>query len=94
MIDGTLIDWLLEAQTPSIRYLTLTRLLGLAEPHPNVQTARQDMQTSGPIPAILAEQNENGAWRGEKGYYTPKYTSAHWAYCCWQSWQPIRRIAG
>jgi hypothetical protein len=79
MIDSTLIDWLLEAQTPSIRYLTLTRLLGLGATHPDVRATCREMQTSGPIPAILARQNETGAWQGEKGYYTPKYTSAHWS---------------
>jgi hypothetical protein len=79
MIDSTLIDWLLEAQTPSIRYLALSRLLGLGEAHPAVQAARLAMQAGGPIPAILAKQSEIGAWRGEKSYYTPKYTSAHWS---------------
>ena len=79
MIDPTLINWLLEAQTPSIRYLTLTRLLGLPEAKPNALAARQAMGATGPIPAILARQGENGAWMGEKSYYTPKYTSAHWS---------------
>jgi len=79
MVDSTPIDWLLEAQTPSIRYLTLTRLLGLAAAHPDVLAAGAAMQTSGPIPIILAKQNESGAWSGEKSYYTPKYTSAHWS---------------
>ena len=79
MKDLTLTDSLLEAQTPSIRYLTLTRLLGLAEAHPDVLAARQAMQTTGPIPAILAKQSESGAWKSEKSYYTPKYTSSHWS---------------
>jgi hypothetical protein len=79
MIESTLTDWLLETQIPSIRYLALTRLQGLAEAHPGVQAARQDMQTGGPIPVILAKQSESGAWRGDKSYYTPKYTSAHWS---------------
>jgi hypothetical protein len=79
MIDGPLVDWLLEAQSPSIRYLTLTQLLGLSQAHPDVKLTRQAMQINGPIPAILAEQSESGAWRGEKSYYTPKYTSTHWS---------------
>lgn len=79
MIADSLMDWLCKAQTPSIRYLALTELAGLEPAHAEVQAARQEMQTSGPIPAILARQNEDGAWRGEKGYYTPKYTSAHWS---------------
>jgi hypothetical protein len=79
MIDSPLIDWLLESQIPTIRYLTLTQLLGLAEADPEVLAARRAVQATGPIPAILAKQSESGAWRGEKSYYTPKYTSAHWS---------------
>jgi hypothetical protein len=79
MVEFNLVEQLLAAQTPSIRYLTLTRLLELVETHPDVAAARQAMQTSGPIPAILAKQSESGAWKGEKSYYTPKYTSSHWS---------------
>ncbi len=73
------IDWLLQAQTPSIRYLTLRGLLDLPEGDPQVQAARQAMAESGPIPSILAEQAVHGGWTGEQDLYTPKYTSAHWS---------------
>jgi hypothetical protein len=79
MIESSSIEWLLEAQTPSIRYLTLNRLLGLAETEPEVQAARQAMGATGSIPTILSRQGENGSWVGDKSYYTPKYTSAHWS---------------
>jgi hypothetical protein len=79
LTDAHLIDQLLAAQTPSIRYLTLTRLQGLAESHPEVSAARRAMQSTGPIPVILAKQSEKGAWKGDKSYYTPKYTSSHWS---------------
>ena len=71
--------WLLSAATPSIRYLTLRRLLGRAEDDAEVQAARQEMAATGPIPAILARQTERGNWAGEHSYYSPKYTSTHWS---------------
>ncbi len=77
--NPNLIPWLLAAPTPSIRYLTLRRLLGRPEDDADVQAARQEMAASGLIPAILAGQTERGNWAGEHGYYSPKYTSTHWS---------------
>ncbi len=79
MPDPTPIPWLLAANTPSIRYLTLRRLLGRSEEDAEVQAARREMAASGPIPAILARQTERGNWAGESSYYTPKYVSTHWS---------------
>ncbi len=71
--------WLLAAKTPSIRYLTLRDLLGRPEADPDVQTARQEIMTTGPVPEILSGQTGRGDWAGERSYYTPKYVSAHWS---------------
>ena len=79
MSEPALSDWLLQASTPSIRYLTLTRLLDLPETDPAVRQAWQAMQAEGPIPAILDQQGETGAWIGEHSFYTPKFTSTHWS---------------
>lgn len=79
MNDTNLIPWLLSARTPSIRYLTLRRLLGRGEEDAEVQAVRQEMIAIGPIPAILAGQTERGNWAGEHSYYTPKYVSTHWS---------------
>ncbi len=73
------IPWLLDAATPSIRYLTLTRLLDLPLDNPDVLQARRDIQQVGPVPAILGRQSDHGSWVGERSYYTPKYTSTHWS---------------
>jgi hypothetical protein len=77
--DRGLIPWLLAACTPSIRYLTLRRLLGRPEEDAEVRAARQEMAASGPIPALLARQTERGNWAHERSYYSPKYTSTHWS---------------
>ena len=79
MADKDFIQWLLEAETPSIRYLTLRDLLGKSETSKEVLVARNAMQANGPIPVILAGQTEVGNWAGEHSYYTPKFTSTHWS---------------
>ena len=78
MQESPFIQWLLDAQTPSIRYLTLTRLLNRLDFETEVRAAWKDMKTNPPIREIIARQTKIGAWAGEKSYYTPKYTSTHW----------------
>jgi hypothetical protein len=79
MNSPDLISWLLAARTPSIRYLTLRRLLDRPKMDPEVQSAWQEIMAVGPVPAILAAQTRAGNWAGERSYYTPKYTSTHWS---------------
>lgn len=71
--------WLLDSTIPSIRFLTLRRLLDRPKSDPEVQRGRAAMRTRGPIPAILRNQTQQGSWRGDRGYYSPKYTSTHWS---------------
>jgi hypothetical protein len=79
MTTTGLTDWLLEANTPSIRYFTLRHVLDKPETGAEVQRTRQAMGTTGPIPAILSQQTEAGHWEGERSFYTPKYRSTHWS---------------
>jgi hypothetical protein len=79
MQSHELATWLLGAKTPSIRYRTLTDLLGYPADDIRVVEARQALMTSGPVPAILARQTKTGAWSDERSYYTPKYVSTHWS---------------
>ena len=72
-------QWLLDAETPSIRYLTLLNLMDRHEADPMVRAAWKEMHSEGPIPAILSKQTRIGAWAGERTYYSPKYTSTHWS---------------
>lgn len=74
-----LIEWLMDSPTPSIRYLTLRRLLGRDEDDADVQAARAAMSTTGPIPQILASQTAAGHWEGDATYYGRKYTGTHWS---------------
>ncbi len=78
-MDQNVIDWLLQAQTPTIRYLTLVNLLGLPEDDVRAAVQRRAIMAEGPVPAILAGQTAEGSWAGEHTYYTPKYRSTHWS---------------
>jgi hypothetical protein len=78
MIDEGLTGWLLQASTPSIRYLTLTRLLDQPASDPTVQAARQAIMTDGPVPGILETQQPGGHWFKPTSFYSPKYVSTHW----------------
>jgi len=71
--------WLMNASTPSIRYQTMVDLLGYPPDQPRLVQARQELMSSGAIPAILSHQSEAGSWKGERSYYTPKYISTHWS---------------
>ncbi|OGO05440.1 MAG: hypothetical protein A2Y73_04415, partial [Chloroflexi bacterium RBG_13_56_8] len=79
MGNSEFIQWLLAAETPSIRYLTMRDLLDLPEDDPQVVAARRAIMTTGPVPTILAGQTEGGNWAGESSYYSPKYVSTHWS---------------
>ena len=78
-MDDRVIDWLLASPTPSIRYLTLTRLVGLRANDEQVLSARQVIASSGPAVDILAQQAPEGHWMNQRHYYSPKYTSSHWS---------------
>ena len=79
LVSQETINWLLESQTPSIRYLTRQQLLHQPISAAAVQADRQAIMASGPVPQILARQTPAGRWAGEKSYYTPKYVSSHWS---------------
>ncbi|MEW5872456.1 MAG: hypothetical protein AB1894_24555 [Chloroflexota bacterium] len=79
MCAEAFINWLLQAQTPSIRYLTHRHLMDQPESMLDVQAVRAAMTAVGPVPEILAQQTKTGAWAREHSYYTPKYTSTHWS---------------
>jgi hypothetical protein len=72
------IDWLLEEDNPSVRYLTLRTLLDLPEDDQRVAKARRAIMQSGPVPVILAAQHEDGYWVKPGAGYSPKYRSTVW----------------
>ncbi|MCI4324339.1 MAG: hypothetical protein L3K00_00395 [Thermoplasmata archaeon] len=75
--DGAL-DWLLEEDQPSIRYLTLTRLLGRKETDPDVRAARSLIPSVGWVAEILARRDPGGWWVRDRGWLEPRFTGTHW----------------
>ncbi len=65
------LQWLLEPDpvNPGVRYFALRDLLGCPEDDPEVQQARRDIMSQGPVPQILAAQNPDGSWTPRGGAY-------------------------
>jgi hypothetical protein len=72
------IDWLLEDAEPSMRYLTLTQLLGRPEKDPEVKAAKKMVGQQGWAAEIFAKQKPGGWWVREENLYRPKYLSTNW----------------
>ena len=72
------ITWLLSSQTPSIRYLTLTKLLHKRLDDADVLAVRFLIPASNPVKAIFAKQEPEGFWVSSRHDYSPKYRSSHW----------------
>lgn len=78
-MDDSLTEWLLRAETPSIRLITLRDLLERPAGDAALLQAVRDVAASGPVPAILAAQQSEGYWFTRRNYYSPKYRSTHWS---------------
>ena len=72
------LNWLLEKENPSIRYFTLTYLLGRDQDDPEVKEARQFIMTEGVVPKIMARQNADGSWGDPMRFYRDKYQGTSW----------------
>ncbi|MGI0129878.1 MAG: hypothetical protein ACREDE_05355 [Thermoplasmata archaeon] len=72
------LDWLLAEEQPSVRYRTLTELLGRGPDDPDVRAARDPIPRTGWAAEILSERSPEGWWVHSESLYTPKYLSTHW----------------
>lgn len=79
-LNGDPLPWLLEndPMNPSVRYLTLKDILDRSSADGEVQEARKLLMETGPVAAILREQNPEGYWVKEGGGYSPKYQGTVW----------------
>lgn len=71
--------WLLEEDSPGVRYLALRDLLDLPADDPELFTARELAHRQGPIAAILANMDPQGFWQEPGPGYLPKYWSIVWS---------------
>jgi len=76
-LDGVT-DWLLEDSEPSVKYLTLTELLGVPKEDSRVEKARALIAKKGWTAQILSKQNPEGWWFSGKSLSRPKYVATYW----------------
>lgn len=73
------IDWLLQDDAPSVRYLALRDLLDHEEGDAILERAKDGVMERGPVPRILAAQASDGHWgRPEDFYMRSKYKGTVW----------------
>jgi len=70
--------WLLDRTNPTVRYLTMTRLMGVSETDPEVLETRHAIMATGPVPELLAGQSTAGYWGKPDRLYTDKYHGTAW----------------
>ena len=59
---SNVLDWLLEAENPSVRYRTLTELLDVPAGDLQVQQSRAQISNSRPVQRIFAKMHPDGYW--------------------------------
>ncbi len=72
------VDWLLEPNQPSIRYLTLTQLLGKKEADSEVREAKARIPKEGWAADMLAKRDPAGWWVRDGHPMHPKYVAMNW----------------
>jgi len=78
-LKGDPLPWLLEAESPGVRYLALRDLLDRGPDDAELGAARDAAHSQGPIAAVLAAMDEAGFWAEPGPGYLPKYRSTVWS---------------
>lgn len=78
-LNGDALTWLLETDTPGVRYLALRDLLDYPLNDAELCAACEAAHTKGPIASILAEMNDDGYWAEPGPGYNPKYRATVWS---------------
>jgi len=78
-LKGDSLTWLLETESPGVRYLALRDLLRLPSDDPELCTARKIAHESGPIAVVLNAMEAEGYWSESGPGYLPKYRSTIWS---------------
>jgi hypothetical protein len=74
----SVVEWLVEENNPSVRYLTLTELLGIPSRRREPAKTRRMIPDWAPVRRMLAKQKKNGGWDDGRTWYLPKYKSTVW----------------
>lgn len=73
------ISWLLEPDSPGIRYLTLRDLCGLPADDQELLAAKELAHKDGPIATVLEALEPEGYWAKPGAGYNPKYRATVWS---------------
>ena len=75
-----LLPWLLEPDeaNPGVRYFALRQLLDRPQDDAEVVEAQAAVMQTGPVPVILAEQQQDGYWYKPGPGYASKYRGTTW----------------
>ena len=76
-LRGDSLSWLLEPDSPGVRYLAMRDLL--KSPKSELAAARKAAHRSGPIAVVLSKMEEEGYWSEPGAGYNPKYFSTVWS---------------
>jgi len=77
--NGDSLSWLLEPESPGVRYLALRDLVGLTPDDGELRAARKAAHQSKPIATILAKMESDGYWCEPGPGYNPKYRATVWS---------------
>jgi hypothetical protein len=72
------VSWLLEPSQPSVRYLTLSRLLRQGDSDAEVRRARSALSKDPWVRQMLSERDPGGWWKSPKNKLEPRFTGTHW----------------
>lgn len=64
VVSKPVLDWLLEESQPSVRYRTLTELLGRPENDADAREARKEIPEKGWAASILADEDARTSGQG------------------------------
>jgi len=78
-LNGDVLSWLVEPESPGARYLALRDLLDLCRDDPVLAEARSEAHRAGPIATILDNMQPDGFWSEPGPGYLPKYWSTVWS---------------
>lgn len=78
-LKGDSLPWLLEPESPGVRYLALRDLADESIDGESLDSARKAAHKKGPIASILAEMHDDGYWVKPGTGYSPKYCGTVWS---------------
>jgi hypothetical protein len=78
-LNGDPLTWLLEPESPGVRYLAMRDLLDVPQDDPEFLAARRRAHAEGPIAKILDAIEEDGHWARSGPGYNPKYRASVWS---------------